>query len=139
MKYLLDTCVISELINQYRNEKVLAWINNKDEDSLFISVLTLGEIRKGIAKLPDSKKKRILTDWVETDLKQRFKERTLDITEDIAGCWGNILGESEKKGRKLPVIDTLIAATAITENLTVATRNIKDIKDSGCKLVNPWE
>ncbi len=97
MKYLLDTCVISELVSKYRNEKVIEWISDKEEDSLYISVLTIGELRKGIAKLPDSKKKKLLTDWVDIDLKQRFWGRTLDVTEEISICWGNILGESEKK------------------------------------------
>ncbi|MCU0288901.1 MAG: type II toxin-antitoxin system VapC family toxin [Acidobacteria bacterium] len=139
MKYLLDTCVISELVTPYPNEKVIKWLEERKENDLFLSVLTIGEIHKGIAKLPDSKKKRVLIKWVEDDLKKRFMGRVLEITEAIAIQWGDILGDSEKKGKKMSVIDGLIAASAIEEGLTVVTRNIKDIKNSGARIINPWE
>lgn len=139
MKYLLDTCVISELVTPHPNENVLKWLREREENDLFLSVLTIGEIQKGISRLPDSKKKKSLVKWVEDDLKKRFSGRVLDVTEDIAIQWGKILGESEKKGKKIPVIDCLIAASAIEENLTVVTRNIKDMEDTGARLLNPWE
>jgi predicted nucleic acid-binding protein len=139
LKYLLDTCVISELVTPYPNEKVIKWLEERKENDLFLSVLTIGEIHKGIAKLPDSKKKRVLIKWVEDDLKKRFMGRVLEITEAIAIQWGDILGDSEKKGKKMSVIDGLIAASAIEEGLTVVTRNIKDIKNSGARIINPWE
>lgn len=139
MRYLLDTCVISELVTPQPNENVLTWLQEKEENDLLLSVLTIGEIHKGIARLPDSKKKKSLIKWVEEDLKKRFAGRILDVTEDIAIQWGEILGESEKKGKKIPVIDCLIAASAIEENLTVVTRNIKDMENSGAKLINPWD
>lgn len=139
MRYLLDTCVISELVTPQPNENVLKWLQEKKENDLLLSVLTIGEIHKGIARLPDSKKKKSLIKWVEEDLKKRFAGRILDVTEDIAIQWGEILGESEKKGKKIPVIDCLIAASAIEENLTVVTRNIKDMENSGAKLINPWD
>ena len=99
MKYLLDTCVISELVNPHQDERVIKWLQEKEEKDLFLSVLTIGEIHKGIAKFPDSKKKRSLIKWVDDDLKKRFAGRILDITENIAIQWGEILGESEKKGK----------------------------------------
>lgn len=139
MRYLLDTCVISELVSPNQNKKVIKWLQERKESELFLSVLTFGEIHKGIAKLSDSKKKRSLIKWVENDLKNRFSERVLDITEAIAIEWGKIQGESEKKGKKIPVIDGLIAAPAIKEDLTVVTRNTKDIENSGGRIVNPWE
>jgi predicted nucleic acid-binding protein len=139
LKYLLDTCVISALIRPHQNETVVKWIQEKEENDLFLSVLTIGEIHKGIAKLPGSKKKRALIKWVEEDLKKRFAGRLLDITEEIAIQWGEIQGESEKKGKRMPVIDSLIAAAAIKEDLTVVTRNTKDMENSGCKIINPWE
>lgn len=139
MKYLLDTCIISALIKPHQNEKVVEWIQEKEENDLFLSVLTIGEIHKGIAKLPESKKKKSLIKWVEEDLKKRFAGRILDINEEIAIQWGEIQGESEKKGKKMPVIDSLIAAAAIKEDLTVVTRNTKDMENSGCKIINPWE
>ena len=139
MRYLLDTCVISELIKPGENNKIVEWIQSKDEDSLFISVLTIGEIQKGISKLPDSRRKESLRTWVDNDLKKRFSGRILEISEKIATTWGEIQANSEKDGKKMPVIDSLIAATAIKNNLTVVTRNVKDIENSGCISINPWE
>ena len=139
MKYLLDTCVISELIKTERNDRVTEWIKNKDEGSFYISVLTIGEIHKGISKLPDSKRKKSLRTWVDRDLKKRFRGRILEISEAIATFLGEIQAKSESVGKRMPVIDSLIAATAIKHNLTVVTRNVKDIENSGCKLTNPWE
>jgi predicted nucleic acid-binding protein len=139
LKYLLDTCVISELIKPQKNEKVISWIREIDENYLFISVLTIGEIRKGISKLPESKKKKVLIDWLENDLKKRFNGRILGITEDIAILWGELSGIQEQKGLKIPVIDCLLAATAINANLSFVTRNTKDIENTGCNIVNPWE
>jgi predicted nucleic acid-binding protein len=139
LNYLLDTCVISELIKPGENNKIVEWIQSKDEDSLFISVLTIGEIYKGISKLPDSRRKESLRTWVDNDLKKRFAGRILEISEKIATTWGEIQANSEKDGKKMPVIDSLIAATAIKNNLTVVTRNVKDIENSGCRSINPWE
>ena len=139
MKYLLDTCVISELIKKEKNNKVVKWIKKRRESSLFISVLTVGEIQKGISKLPDSHKKEYLKTWIDNDLKKRFAGRILEITEEIATSWGEIQAKSESEGKKMPAIDSLIAATAIKNNLTVVTRNEKDIENSGCKSINPWE
>jgi len=139
LKYLLDTCVISELIKPEKDTNVVEWMQNKEENSLFISVLTIGEIHKGIAKLPDSPKKQSIQEWVNDDLKKRFAGRIIEITEEIATSWGKIQGKAEKEGKKMPVLDSLIAATAIKNNLTVVTRNIKDIENSGCQSINPWE
>jgi predicted nucleic acid-binding protein len=139
LKYLLDTCVISELIKKEKNSKVVKWIKKRKESSLFISVLTVGEIQKGISKLPDSHKKEYLKTWIDNDLKKRFSGRILEITEEIATSWGEIQAKSESEGKKMPAIDSLIAATAIKNNLTVVTRNEKDIENSGCKSINPWE
>jgi len=139
LKYLLDTCVISELIKERKERKVVEWIQSQNENSLFISVLTIGEIHKGITKLPDSQRKAFISDWVDHHLKKRFAGRIIKIDEEIATYWGEIQGKSEKEGKKMPVIDSLIAATAIKNDLIVVTRNIKDIKNSGCKSTNPWE
>ena len=139
MNYLLDTCVISEIIKPGKDKKIVEWIQSKAEDSLFISVLTLGEIHKGISKLPDSRRRKSLWTWVDNDLKNRFAGRILEISEEIATCWGEIQAKSETDGKKMPVIDSLIAATAIKHNFTVVTRNVKDIENSGCKSINPWE
>ena len=138
MKFLLDTCVISELTKKKPNPKVIQWIKKKHEVDFYLSVLTLGEIQKGITKLFESKKKKDLQEWLENDLPQRFERRFLTVTMDVAKKWGEIEGETEQKGEKMPAIDSLIAATGIVNNLTVVTRNTEDMKRSGVNLLNPW-
>ena len=138
MKYLLDTCIISELSKKTPNNKVIRWIKDKHETDLFMSVLTLGAIQKGITKLEDSKKKRELVEWIESDLPQRFEKRILPVTDYVSRKWGEIQGLAEQQGNKMPVIDSLIAATGLTYNLEVITRNTEDMKASGVQLFNPW-
>ncbi|MDL1973913.1 MAG: type II toxin-antitoxin system VapC family toxin [Deltaproteobacteria bacterium] len=139
MKFLLDTCVISEIIRQKPSGKVIKWIKKEDESNLFISVLTLGELHKGIEKLPASKRKEELHNWVENDLSERFWNKIIDIDIQIAMMWGKIQGMTERIGRPMPAIDSLIAATGITYHLTVVTRNTSDMKESGVALLNPWK
>jgi predicted nucleic acid-binding protein len=139
MKYLLDTCVISEIIRPKPSSKITKWIKNEDESNFFLSVLTIGELHKGIEKLTESKRKRELHNWVENDLKERFWSRIIDIDVQTAMVWGKIQGMAESIGRPMPAVDSLIAATGITHNLTVVTRNISDMKESGASLFNPWE
>jgi len=138
MKFLLDTCVISELTKKESHQKVIQWIQDTHESDLYLSVLTLGEIQKGITKLPESKKKNNLQEWLENDLPQRFEGRILTVSIAVAKKWGEVEGETEKKGKKMPAIDSLMAATGIVNNLTVVTRNTEDLKRSGVKLLNPW-
>lgn len=139
MNYLLDTCVISEIIRQKPSRTVAKWIKKEDERNFFISVLTIGELHKGIEKLPESKRKKELHNWVENDLKERFWNRIIDIDIQVAMMWGKIQGMTERVGRPMPAIDSLIAATGITHHLTVVTRNTSDMKESGVALLNPWE
>jgi predicted nucleic acid-binding protein len=139
MKFLLDTCVISEIIRQKPSGKVIKWIKKEDESNLFISVLTLGELHKGIEKLPASKRKEELHNWVENDLSERFWNKIIDIDIQVAMMWGKIQGMTERIGRPMPAIDSLIAATGITYHLTVVTRNTSDMKESGVALLNPWK
>lgn len=139
MSYLLDTCMISELTKREPEENVLRWIEGVDESFLYISVLTLGEIRKGIVKLPDLAKKTALKEWLQNDVRQRFEGRIISISIDIAEIWGKIQGTAEQKGNKLPAIDSLIAATAIANGLKVVTRNTTDIERAGAMTYNPWE
>ncbi len=139
MKYLLDTCVVSELIKKKPEKSITNWIKSKDETDFYLSVLTIGELQKGITKLNDSTKKQGLIEWVELDLIKRFEKRILHITDSVARKWGEIQGIAEKQGNKIPVVDCLIAATGITYGLRVITRNISDMETSGVKLLNPWE
>ncbi len=138
MKYLLDTCILSELTKKNPSNTLINWLSAQDESRLFISVLTIGEIHKGIEKLPDSAKKNTLHHWVNHDLKERFYNRILDLDLQTATTWGRIQASSEIQGRSMPVIDGLIAATGIRYDLTVVTGNIKDMQMSGVSLLNPW-
>jgi toxin FitB len=138
MSYLIDTCCISELFKKKPNPNVLNWFTDRDEFSMFLSVITFGELRKGIEKLPDSKKKKELNRWVNEDLKHRFKNRILNINLEEVNKWGEILATEEKNGRPLPAIDSLIAATARVHDLSVVTRNSLDMEGSGVEVINPW-
>jgi toxin FitB len=139
MKYLLDTCVISELAKPKANKKVVDFVLNKNEENFYISTLTFGELIKGIEKLPESAKKDELYAWVENDLKERFGSRIIEINIEIAETWGKIQAAVEKKRKPMPAVDSLIAATGIACNLTVVTRNVADMEQSGVLLFNPWE
>ena len=138
MNYLLDTCVISELIRENPEANVVSWISGIPETSLYLSVLTFGEIHKGIEKLPVSKRKDKLHKWVNSDLRIRFKNRILDLNLDVATKWGQVQGRAEQVGKPMPSIDGLIAATALSHDLIVVTRNTKDMEQSGVTMVNPW-
>jgi predicted nucleic acid-binding protein len=138
VKYLLDTCLISELVKKEPNPAVVSWLDEQEEHKLFLSVLTLGELQKGISKLPDGAKKDELLAWVTIDLGERFSGRIIDIDQETALCWGKLQGEAERSGEKLPVMDSLIAATAVAHGLIVVTRNAKDMERCGGGVCNPW-
>ncbi len=139
MKYLLDTCLISELVKKMPNSAVVCWLDGQDEQCLFLSVLTIGELQKGISKLPDCARKDELQAWVEHDLTLRFTGRIIGIELETMLIWGRLQGESERRGESLPVMDSLIAATAEAHGLVVVTRNVKDIERCQVKSYNPWE
>ena len=139
MKYLLDTCLISELVKKTPNTKVTAWLARQDEDKIYLSVLTIGELQKGISKLADTGKKEKLQSWLTNDLVFRFERRILSIDTEIAAQWGELNGQAERHGKKFPVIDSLIAATATVHNLTVVTRNTRDLEECQVKVLNPWK
>lgn len=138
MKYLLDTCVISEAIKPKPNKKVIGWLQRQQEANLYLSVLTFGEIEKGIEKSANENRKKRLRLWVEEDLKQRFEGRILSIEMHVASSWGVIQGKSEIIGKSLPTIDGLIAVTGLVNNCIVVTRNILDMQQSSVELLNPW-
>ncbi len=138
MKYLLDTCVISEIIRPRADENVISWMQNQDEKSLYLSVLTFGEIEKGIEKSPDEARKRKLQLWLEEDLKERFEGRIIPINMDVAVKWGAIQGNAELSGKPMPAIDGLIAVSGLVHNCIVVTRNVSDMEQSAVELLNPW-
>jgi predicted nucleic acid-binding protein len=139
MKYILDTCVVSELVRPNPEPKVVQWISQCDEEALFLSVVTIGEIQKGITKLTDKKRSAVIQQWLDSELRERFQGRILSVSEEVALTWGIILGETEQKGIAVSSIDGIIGATAVTLNLTVVTRNEKDIAPTGARVLNPWK
>lgn len=137
MNYLLDTCVISELVKPKPNEKVVEWISNTPNDRLFLSVVTIGEISKGLTKLPASKKKDNLTNWLNALLND-YQSRIYPINLLVAENWGIIQGNAEKRGTPIASVDSLIAAVAYTYSLTIVTRNESDFEASNVTVLNPW-
>jgi len=138
MKYLLDTCVISEIIKPKPNENVISWLTGQDESELFLSVLTFGEIEKGIEKAPDKVRKKKLKLWVEEDLKQRFEGKILPVNLEVSTQWGTLQGIAEKAGKPMPALDGLIAVSGLVNNCIVVTRNTSDMEQSTVELFNPW-
>ena len=139
MNYLMDTCVISEIIKPKPSSKVIKWLRSCQDENLFLSSLTIGEIQKGISKLPDSRKRNKLQKWMDTELIRRFDKRVLVIDIKVAQKWGEIQASSEITGTKMPVIDSFIAATALVYDMTVVTRDTSGMEKSGARLFNPWE
>lgn len=135
MKYLLDTNVISEAMKAKPNKKVMQWTSQIPLENLFISVLSLGEIRKGVEKLLDSKKKQKLNTWLDVELANSFDGRVVSVDEHIAECWGRMLARAQ---RPIAAIDGLLAATAIHVDMTLVTRNTKDFAGLPVELFNPW-
>ncbi|HUP95191.1 MAG TPA: type II toxin-antitoxin system VapC family toxin [Burkholderiales bacterium] len=139
MSFLLDTSVVSELVKKLPNEGVLSWLSRQDEDSLYLSVLTLGELEKGISKLRASARRDRLRSWLSRDLAARFADRLLLVDVPVATRWGTLTGDAEKRGTPLPVIDSLIAATALEHGFSVVTRNVTDFERCGVACVDPWK
>jgi hypothetical protein len=139
LAYLIDTDVLSEPLKARPDRRVIAWLEGVEESLLYLSVLTIGEIEKGIAKLGDRPKAAKLERWLEEELTARFAGRLLPIDLEVASRWGRVCGEAERRGEKLPVIDSLIGAAALVYGLTVATRNVRDISRTGAAVFNPWE
>lgn len=135
MSYLLDTNVISELVRPKPAKVVLDWFENIPSEALHISVLTLGEIRKGVEQMPDGMRQEKLRLWLEHDLVDWFGARVLPVDMPIADRWGRLLA---LVGRPVPSIDSLLAATALHHELRVVTRNQKDFDYPGLQVVNPW-
>ncbi len=136
MSYLIDTNVLSELRRKQPDPKVTAWMQARHPQSLFLSVLTLGEIRKGIERLGDAGRRQSLLDWLEIELAHYFMGRLLAIDAATADRWGRLMAQA---GRPLPAIDALLAATALQHDLTLVTRNTEDFAGLGLELINPWD
>jgi tRNA(fMet)-specific endonuclease VapC len=139
MRYLLDTNVISELVAKQPNPRVIQWVDQLQPEEVYLSVITVGELSKGIEKLPSSKRKETLQNWLRDDLLLRFSERILPLDVAAMLTWGTLTGQLERIGKPLSAMDSLIAALAVHHNCTLVTRNIEHFKQTGVLLVNPWE
>jgi len=137
--YLLDTNCVSELVRPEPEPSVIRWIEETDEATLYLSVLTLSEIRKGVAGLAQGRRRTRLETWLEVDLRARFSGRIVPIDAGIADRFGWLAAEAKRQGKALPVIDGLLAATALHLNLTVVSRNARDFVATHMPVLNPWE
>lgn len=138
MSFLLDTCVISELASTQPAPSVVAWIDAVEDERIFLSVITIGEIQRGIEELPDSHRKRALSSWLVDELLVRFQGRVLSLGIPVLLAWGGLVARLERQGRKPPALDSLIAALAVHHNLKLVTHNEKDFAGTGVTIFNPW-
>jgi predicted nucleic acid-binding protein len=135
MSYLVDTNVLSELRRKQPNAAVAQWFAKRPAGTLFLSVLTLGEIRKGVETLPDPRRRLVLLDWLENELPKFFAGRILAVDAAVADRWGRIVAQA---GRPLTAIESLLVATAAQHDLVLVTRNPKDVRGLGVQALNPW-
>jgi predicted nucleic acid-binding protein len=139
MNYILDTNVISELVAAKPNPKVIEWIQSVESGQIFLSVIAIGELKKGIDKLTDSDRKRMLNHWLNDDLLVRFENHLLAIDQNTMLIWGRLVAKLESIGRPILAIDSLLAATALQMQYTLVTRNTAHFEWTEVDLLNPWE
>ena len=135
--YLLDTCILSETRKKRPDPKVMDWLSRQDPKMLFLSTISIGEIRNGIASLGQTRKARELLGWL-ADLEKVFAPRILTVNLTVAECWGETMSVAAKEGFPRPPIDALIAACAKIDNMTLVTRNVEDMSHMGVKIFNPF-
>lgn len=136
MSYLLDTNVISELVRPQPDANVLRWFEGMPDQTLYLSVLSLGEIRKGVERMPDGNRREKLRLWLEQELPAWFEDRLLPVSAGVADQWGRLLAAA---ARPLPAVDSLLAATALSQGLRLVTRNTDDFRFPGLEVINPWQ
>ncbi len=135
MSYLLDTNVVSELVRRKPSTRVVRWVGGVPDGALHLSVLSLGEIRRGVERLADGRRKERLRLWLEQDLPLWFGDRLLPVNAPVAERWGRLTAAAP---RSLPAVDSLLAATALQHGLRLVTRNVGDFGFPGLEVVNPW-
>ena len=138
MSFLLDTNVVSEWVKSRPNSALVAWLATVDEDRVFISVVTLAELRYGIERMAAGRRRHRLEEWLRDALPVRFEGRVLPVDGVVADAWGKVAARSEAVGRPISAMDAFIAATAETHGLTLVTRNTSDFESAVNALVNPW-
>jgi toxin FitB len=138
VKYLLDTNVISEWTKPLPNAAVVAWLDAAEEDTFYLSVLAFAEIRLGIELLPAGRKRARISEWLDRDLAARFDGRIIGIERAIAEAWAAIVARGRARGASPPILDAFMAATALVHQLTLVTRNERDLAGLDVPIVNPW-
>ena len=136
MRYLFDTNTLSETVKPVSNASVVAWLDGLNYDNCFVSVLTLGEIRKGVERLAPSARRERFKQWLEVALPNRFGNNVLDVDLEVADRWGRLTIEQARTPR--PIVDSLLAATALTHGLTLVTRHTDLVGIPGLEIFNPW-
>ena len=136
--FLLDTNCVSEVTRLRPDPRVMEWLDSAVEQTLFLSVLTLGEIRRGLAALPEGTRRARLESWLEVDVRNRFSGRVLPIDEAVADRWGVLSAQMIRKGKAVGAVEGLLAATALHYNLTVVSRNAADFRHTDVEVLNPW-
>lgn len=139
MSYLLDTCAISEMVAVKPNQNVLDWFEHQPESTLYLSVVTSGEIQKGIYQLPSGKRRLKLETWFFDELLPTFQGRIINIDETLIATWAKMMAEFKSKGLTRPSFDSLIEASAQQYNMILVTRNEKNFRDSNVSIFNPWD
>jgi toxin FitB len=138
MKFLVDTNVVSEWVKLRPDSGVVDWMTQVDEDRVFISVISLAELRRGIERMPDGNRRSRLDEWLREELPQRFERRVLLVDHAVAEAWGRIVARCEMAGRPISTMDGFIAATAEVHDMALVTRNVSDFEFSVREVVNPW-
>jgi hypothetical protein len=138
VSFLLDTNVVSEWVKPRPDPHVVAWLDDVDEDRVFLSVVTLAELRYGIERLPAGRRRERLDEWLREELPNRFESRVLAIDPAIANAWGTILAQRDRTGRPISTMDAFVAATAEVHGLTLVTRNASDFRPSVKSVFDPW-
>jgi toxin FitB len=138
MNFLLDTNAISEWVKPQPDPGIAAWLDEVDEDRTYLSVITLGELRKGVDRLPGGRRRDRLDQWLISELPERFGDRALAVDAAIADQWGRLLARAEKTGTPAGGVDALIAATATVHSLQIVTRNVRHFRHMGVSVISPW-
>lgn len=138
MKYVLDTCVVSELRRRQPNPSLLDWLSNRVPNDLFLASATVGELRSGACSVPEVARRTLLEKWVDDAVLPKFAGRVLPFDLGVADCWGRLMGDGIASGRTPAVIDSMIAATALVNDMTLVTRNVRDFRFAGLSVVNPF-
>ena len=138
MRYLLDTNVLSEPLARDPEPQVVEWLRSRNPLELYLSVISIGEIERGVLELPQGTKRASLATWARTDLPRQFAGRMHDVTLSVSMRWGSLIAESRRRGRTVPLVDGLLLATAVEHGLTLVTRNVSHCVDRGVPVLDPW-